>query len=253
MASIDYKKLLFIFIATAISLAIAFICTKISPIVGLGFAIIPFLFLSLILILNNPFYGVVLSFIYNYFAIGLTRYVSGIQPGIIFDATLIIFIVSLLVNSVYKKIDWKSGVNFASIVSLIWVLYCLFELFNPVTISDKAWFVTVRGVALYFFLIIFLITVTCKKYSDFKSIILILGVLTLAGTAKALMQKYIGFDEFEKIWLYRDGGYTTHIISSGIRYFSFFSDASIFGAVMGMAMTVFLFLGIIEKKRWIKL
>ena len=46
------------------------------------------------------------------------------------------------------------------------------------------------------------------------------------------MQKYIGFDSFETKWL-NEGGATTHIIWSGVRYFSFFTDASNMGANMG--------------------
>ena len=52
------------------------------------------------------------------------------------------------------------------------------------------------------------------------------------------MQKYIGFDSFETKWL-NEGGATTHIIWSGVRYFSFFTDASNMGANMGAATMFF--------------
>lgn len=64
------------------------------------------------------------------------------------------------------------------------------------------------------------------------------AILTLTAVIKAIWQKYVGFDSAEKYWLYVLGGSTTHIIYSGIRYFSFFSDAANFGAGMGFSMVV---------------
>lgn len=52
------------------------------------------------------------------------------------------------------------------------------------------------------------------------------------------MQKYIGFDGSEKQWL-AEGGARTHIIATGTRYFSFFTDAGNFGSNMGFASVVF--------------
>ncbi|MDD2498318.1 MAG: O-antigen ligase family protein [Desulfitobacteriaceae bacterium] len=57
--------------------------------------------------------------------------------------------------------------------------------------------------------------------------------------SKAFIQKYIGFDAAEHYWLYVMGGSSTHIIYTGVRYFSFFSDAASFGCGMGMSMVVF--------------
>ena len=64
----------------------------------------------------------------------------------------------------------------------------------------------------------------------------LLSVLTLLAFGKALIQKYRGFDSYELEWL---KGNTTHIIHSGIRYFSFFTDASNLGSNMGAAILIF--------------
>ena len=55
---------------------------------------------------------------------------------------------------------------------------------------------------------------------------------------KTLIQYIIGFDSYETKWL-NEGGATTHIIWSGTRYFSFFTDASNMGANMGAASMFF--------------
>lgn len=251
MVDFDYKKLFFIFIATLISLAMAFLCVKVDVAAGFGLALIPFVFLVVILILNKPFYGMIMAFFVNYFSIGLIRYIPFIQPGIVFDITLLLVLFSLLVNTAYSKVEWKKGINIASMVSLIWTIYCLLEFFNPEAISNKAWMITVRGVGVYMFVVIFFTSIICRRYKEMRTIILLWGIFTLIATVKALVQKYIGFDSFEKIWLYRDGGATTHIISSGIRYFSFFSDAANFGSAMGHALVVFTGAAFFEKnRRW---
>jgi hypothetical protein len=52
------------------------------------------------------------------------------------------------------------------------------------------------------------------------------------------MQRYIGFDYAESRWL-AEGGRATHIIYSGIRYFSFFTDAANFGTGIAFSGVVF--------------
>ena len=56
--------------------------------------------------------------------------------------------------------------------------------------------------------------------------------MTLLAAAKGYWQKNKGFDSTELSWLWAYGA-RTHFIHSGIRYFSFFTDAGLFGASMG--------------------
>jgi len=64
------------------------------------------------------------------------------------------------------------------------------------------------------------------------------GIMTLLAAAKGYWQKNKGFDSTELSWLWAYGA-RTHFIHSGIRYFSFFTDAGLFGASMGLSCTVF--------------
>lgn len=61
--------------------------------------------------------------------------------------------------------------------------------------------------------------------------------MTLLAAAKGYWQKNKGFDSTELSWLWAYGA-RTHFIHSGIRYFSFFTDAGLFGASMGLSCTV---------------
>lgn len=58
------------------------------------------------------------------------------------------------------------------------------------------------------------------------------------GCRKRILAKNKGFDSTELSWLWAYGA-RTHFIHSGIRYFSFFTDAGLFGASMGLSCTVF--------------
>ena len=49
------------------------------------------------------------------------------------------------------------------------------------------------------------------------------------------------------------GGRSTHIIHSGVRYFSFFSDAANFGGSMGLSMVVFSISALYYRNSWMKL
>ncbi|MFR8555244.1 MAG: hypothetical protein ACLVEU_18865 [Bacteroides cellulosilyticus] len=54
----------------------------------------------------------------------------------------------------------------------------------------------------------------------------------------------------KKIWLI-NGGAVTHILNSGIRYFSFFSDAGNFGPHMGIITIVYSIVGFHTRQKWL--
>ena len=58
-----------------------------------------------------------------------------------------------------------------------------------------------------------------------KFFIFLWGVMTLLAFAKGYYQKNRGFDPYEMNWLMTYGR-RTHFIITGIRYFSFFTDAA---------------------------
>lgn len=114
--------------------------------------------------------------------------------------------------------------------------YCIFEIANPSGVLE-AWILS-RGLIFNGFIIVIITSLLCTRYSFLKSLIFCLSLFTLLAITKTFMQKYIGFDSFETKWL-NEGGATTHIIWSGVRYFSFFTDASNMGANMGAATMFF--------------
>jgi hypothetical protein len=97
-------------------------------------------------------------------------------------------------------------------------------------------------------LIILFVPIVLEGKKEIRIFFNALAVLTILGALTAIRQKIFGFNRFEWTWLYAGDHYRTHIINTGIRYFSFFTDAANFGTSMGLSFVVFAILGFSEVK-----
>ena len=102
----------------------------------------------------------------------------------------------------------------------------------------EAWLRILRPWALYPILTCIILSIHCNRYTFIHYFLILWGIMTLLAAAKGYWQKNKGFDSTELSWLWAYGA-RTHFIHSGIRYFSFFTDAGLFGASMGLSCTVF--------------
>lgn len=211
--------------------------------------IIPLLFILLIRILRQPITLFFFIFTLNYFIMGAARYVdiSGISflMDILMGCT---FVMIIIYTSLMRNIEWKAGWNVLTIGSLIWMFYCLAEIYNPSGVV-KAWVLS-RSLAINGFIITLLVSLLFDKYKQIRILLFILAIFTLFAFLKAFIQKRWGFDAAEIVWL-NNGGYKTHLISSGTRYFSFFTDAGNFGSNMGCAGVIFFITAIYVKNRFL--
>ena len=163
------------------------------------------------------------------------------KAGIAMDFMILIVILTMVINKINPKIQysWKKLNNPITFSIIIWVIYCFLELFNPQSVSSQAWFTGARGMSLYFIIVFVISSLIISDYKKVKAIIFICSILTILAFIKLFIQMNYGFDLAEKKWLYVDGGARTHIIYSGIRYFSFFNDAATFGCSMAFSFVVF--------------
>lgn len=231
------KPLLYSLIGFSL-LALSVFILKIGWVPALVLSITPLAIYLLIRLLERPvlaFFGV---FIVNYFVMGATRYIPGLPAGVIIDGLLLLTLAFTLFRSREGVIAWAGSRNLLTLLSGIWLIYCILLVFNPATTLPD-WAAGVRGLALYLFIFPLLTALLFNQYKYLNNFLFIWSVLTLLAVFKALIQKYIGFDSAEKYWLYVTGGSSTHIISSGVRYFSFFTDAASFGCGMALSMVVF--------------
>lgn len=227
---------------TGICLALIFNRLEIAA----AISIFPFVILGICLIFNFPQIGFLMLFTINYFIMPLFRYSGGSGLSILIDISLLTILFVTIINStVRNNINWQLAKNGMVIATFIWLCFCVMEIINP-TASFSAWAST-RSLTYYAFLICLLTSLLCTKYKIVKTILFLLSIYSLLAVAKVIMQKYWGFDTYETEWLNKEGG-KTHLILSGIRYFSFFTDASNFGSNMGFTGIVFFILAFYSNK-----
>ena len=220
---------------------------------GTVVAAIPAALCILWVTLRNPALAMLGLFVINYFIMGLTRYAHDLPFGMILDALIFYNILIISLQAMMHRIEWKRASSGLTVVAAIWVAYCVLEVVNPESVSVSGWFSSVRSVAFYFFFIVVLTQLTMNEYKYLKYMLVIWSVLTLIAVGKACIQKFFGFNAAENYWLFVLGGRSTHIIHSGVRYFSFFSDAANFGGSMGLSMVVFSISALYYRNPWMKI
>lgn len=215
------------------------------------FALIPLGLICLNLFIQRPLYSLLAFFILNYVIMGLNRYYHALKPGMIMSALALGILMLVLIQNLGKRSDWQRCRNVLTLLWGIWFIYCLLEVLNPLSLIEP-WAITFPPVALYPLLFAVLIPILCTKHKHFRWILVIWAILTLLAAAKGYWQKNRGFDSAELYWLYAGNGASTHFISTGIRFFSFFTDAANFGSSMGLSLIVFGIAGFYVKKLRLK-
>lgn len=224
-----FYLLVLVFFAGCAALAIALK----GLMIGALLIILPLLGYAIIRIFLNPQIGLLLSFVFSFFAIGLTRYIEGIPFGLTVDAILVVTLIALLLSQ-WGRIDWTRAKTDVTALSLVWMGYTILQLANPQAVSSVAWFYAMRGVAFYQVLMIPLGFLLIRNIKDLKLYIWIWMFISVLASLKGIQQIVIGTDPWETAWL-DGGGELTHRIQGRLRAFSFYSDAGQFGAAMGHA------------------
>ena len=220
---------------------------------GAAVSMLPIGLCALWFSLRNPAVSMLGMLVLNYFIMYLGReFLHGVPVGLILDGALFFNLAILLLQALVHRIEWRRAGTGLTLAAAIWMVYCVLELFNPQSVSPKGWTMAIRSLAFYFFLVVALTQLTMTRYKYLKAMLAVWSVLTLIAVLKALVQKYAGFNAAENYWLFVEGGAVTHIIYTGVRYFSVYSDAANFGAGMGLAMVVFSISALYYRNPWMK-
>lgn len=207
----------------------------------------PLVCIMLLAIVRNPMVMFFSVFVFNYFMIGIMRYVNVSGISVVMDVLLWMQLLLIIMYNVLKGVhNWKRAVNLLTMTSIVWTLYCLLEVINPSAVFE-AWVMSRR--LIYQGLIMSVIV--SLLFTDFKQVrglMILYSILTLFAVTKALMQKIFGFDFYEMKWLVETEAIRTHILPTTTRYFSFLSDAGNFGSNMGCAGIAFLLVAMYETK-----
>lgn len=148
-----------------------------------------------------------------------------------------------------KDTNWKLGKNMMTYMCLIWLFYYLLEVLNPNNVME-AWNINITPYALIALICAFIIPMIIRSKKDIELLLLIWSVFVLIFTLKGYWQKNHGFSSKDLYFLYVLGGWRTHLIWSGIRFFSCFSDAANFGVHAAMSSVVFGISAFFVKAKW---
>ncbi len=244
----DYlKKPLPILVLLSVVLTTAHLTATKGLVAGIGVMVIPFAVVYLGALFVNPRIGVVTVLIFNFFVLGIGRYIP-MTWGLLMDGIMVLMYLALFFKAFRIKVPWNRAASQLTILSSVWFGYAIFQIVNPEAVSIAAWFYAMRGLSLYMWLFIPLVFILFNKPKDLRLFFVIWGVLSLLATAKGMQQLIFGVDPFEQAWL-DAGGDVTHILFGKLRIFSFYSDAGQFGAAQGHAGVVFGVLALFAKNR----
>lgn len=181
------------------------------------------------------------------FLIGFTRFVQTEAPiGLSLDAVLMLTLLSTFLNG--KRMNWKRLRTPIFYVMVVWLFYTILEFFNPEVPNREAWFYKARSFSLNWFYIIIIVLVVPITRDEIRGLIKLWLFWSFLGALWAFKQQYIGLAPAEIKWLV-EGAAKTHILWGQLRCFSFYSDASQFGAEMAGVTLVCLILMADEKSR----
>ena len=154
------------------------------------------------------------------------------QLGLLLDGCLLVSLLGVLFTA--KAEDWQRLNNPVIYLLLLWLLYTILELFNPMSISREPWFVAVRGFSLYWFELTVIGFIVLKRESDLRLFVNIWMTGCMIMALWSFKQQYIGLTTEEQFWM-DNIAFSTHIINGVMRCFGMCPDAGQFGAVMAQA------------------
>lgn len=220
--------------------SIAFFILSQNWVVLASICIAPLLILLFVYSTKYPIISFTIYATAAYFFGAIDRYSNIEGISILLDGTLFYTLITLILNYIShtsSKIHFRNIVNTLTIGYLFWMLFILLQLVNQGTdlqkimTSSRSWFL---GIPILYVLASILLDTPKRLHNA----LIILGIFTIIAFGKLLWQKYRWFDAAETAWL-MEGNWRTHLLRSGIRYFSLFSDAGNFGAIMGMTTTIY--------------
>lgn len=172
------------------------------------------------------------------------------KTGLLSMMIILLFTTICLVQlSNDERTDWKLGQNLMTYLFAVWLFFYVLEILNPNNVL-AAWNINLTPYALIPLICAFVVPLVIRTKKDIELLLFIWSVFVIIFTLKGYWQKNHGFSSKDLYFLYVLGGWRTHIIWSGIRYFSCFSDAANFGVHAAMSAVVFAISSFFVDSKW---
>ena len=130
-----------------------------------------------------------------------------------------------------------------------WFLFYFLELLNPNNVME-AWNINITPYTLIGLICAFIVPIVIRTKKDIELLLIVWSVFVIIFTIKGYWQKSHGFSSKDLYFLFSMGGARTHIIWSGIRYFSCFTDAANYGVHCAMVTVVFTISAFFVDSKW---
>ncbi len=223
-----FSKPLVLFFLLFASLFISFVIARQGLVAGIFILIIIVGIPLIYAIVAYPRFGIIIfiitSFIINYISRPLP---PDVPIGLVMDALTFMLILGFFIKQRNEK-RWDYFKDPISYFILIWLVYNLLEVLNPVAQSVLAWVFTVRTVAVLMLLYyVFVFHIRSKSY--IKLLFKVILILEFLGALSAFQQENIGFFSFESKWLNAEPLRLSLLFIYGhMRKFGIFSDPVVF-------------------------
>ncbi|MFT2009001.1 O-antigen ligase family protein [Pontibacter sp. 13R65] len=147
-----------------------------------------------------------------------------------------------------RKFDWSFAGNEITVIGAIWMFINILELLNPAGSSVLGWMVDIRYTLLWL-LTVPLCMAVFNKHKDLNTFLILITAMSLLATINGVKQIKLGLFPGEQQWL-DSYGYVTHLIWGQLRAFSFYPDASQFGASQAHLFIIAFVLALGPFKLW---
>lgn len=199
--------------------------------------------------MTNKITGFYLLFATQYILVACKIFMD-VKVGLVFLILSLLFTaITLMQLNNSPQTDWKAAGNGMTVLYSIWALYCMIEVFNPNNVM-ASWNICIMPYALLPVICAILTPLAIRETKHIEWLLFIWSAFIIIATLKGFWQQQIGLSERDRYFLYALGGWRTHVIWSGIRYFSCFSDATSYGTHSAMAAVTFIISSFYMKEKW---
>ena len=212
------------------------------------FGALPIIVIGCYLVFRFKMFAFWTLFFVNYFIMFITRHISIGIPASFPNELLELMLIALAIIEI-NELKFEKLANLMFLSVLLWFGFCLLEVMNNTCGLGYRFDLWYTGARLMSFQLVYAVMVCCIYVSTPKRVITFLtfwGFCIIFATYWVWKQRNIGFTDAERAWLFSPAG-RSHNISSGIRYFSMFTDAATFGIHMAAASIAFFIFSITTK------
>lgn len=231
-------------LAASLVAALIYKFGMVVPVIMIGLAALGIFYFAVRLNIRLAFYVLLAA---NFLSVGLTRYLP-YPLGLSMDALLLSIFLFLFFRE-FRQMDWQKLRNPVFVVSAVWLMWNVLQIFNPEAQSLVAWFYAMRGVTLHLFFTLLVCYLALDGRKDINWFIHLWFAFSVLGAVWGMKQHFFGLDVAEKAWLNIPGNLSTHLLFGRLRVFSFYSDAGQFGASQAHTAIVATIMAILTTER----